>query len=193
MHMFLSTINYHFNTYQNSISSIDKISIQISKKKKKSWSQSIINFPRTFAWDIHQATPLVEIHSWVVTLQPCHIKSRRVGNRFNGVLWPKRVRNKQTVTVRNQAIPARTIDGDFQRGTNRYIIGGILAISLLQKLIRGQICIVILSHLRICVPFINCVIKLMTQKLAADTVTWNGTLALIPSRILSLLGMVCLL
>ena len=33
--MFVNTVSYHFNIYQNSISSIDKISIQISKKKKK--------------------------------------------------------------------------------------------------------------------------------------------------------------
>ena len=84
---------------------------------------------------------------------------------------------RKTHTFLEKLAP-RTSDRDIQLGIGiRYIVG-VIAIILPQQLIRGQIGIILLCHHQVCIPWMNRVLKHVTQKLAVDTVTWERNIGL---------------
>ena len=84
---------------------------------------------------------------------------------------------RKTHTFLEKLAP-RTSDRGIQLGIGiRYIVG-VIAIILPQQLIRGQIGIILMCHHQVCIPWMNHVLKHVTQKLVVDTVTWERNIGL---------------
>ena len=130
---------------------------------KKLWPQE--QKAHTVARNKDDTTPFAKVHTRIVILQQSLIQRLRPvpSNGSQSLSRPKWVCDKQTIILRNRAIPTRTIHHHRQLGSIGYVIRRVV-IEPLHVFHRRQVGIVLSRYLCVCVAGDGVVLKRMALK-----------------------------